>query len=116
MLQNVEFTQKPPRLETVEENSLTVIRYNTNIRQITKDDDVVVWLADVYTQTMEPMPGIFDRIDRNYEKFLAKAIQLDCEAQRKANAEAAKLTMEDLTEMTADQEFRICMLELGVDL
>lgn len=104
MQRNVEFSANPAQFEVSEENGGMIVRYNDNIRSITKDDGEPAWLADVYTVTMQRTPGLQERIERSFDKFFAAAKAADAEAEKKAAAEAEKLTVEDIAE---------AVLELG---
>lgn len=72
------------------------------------------WFADIYYLEVGATGNLAQRIEKNYSAYLALAKAEEARAQERERLEKTTLSIDDLTEMAADQEFRLCLLELGV--
>lgn len=112
MLRNAEFTERPVqfRLEQHDNNEVVLVLHD-NIHEGTNVEGEQCWYADIYYLTLQGTDNLHDRIANNFDAFLAKAKKKD---EEESTVEPS-VTIDDLTEAVIDQEYRICLLEMGVE-
>lgn len=116
MMRNSEFSEQPLLFEIHEHNGKVQIELHDNIREGVNTHGEPCWCADIYYLETGKTTNLAQRIERNFDAYLALAKKKDAEEEEKKRVEETRLTTDEITETLADQEYRICLLELGVDL
>lgn len=116
MMSNSEFSEKPSLYEIYDRDGTVQIELHDNIHEGINAQGEPCWYADIYFIVVGKTGNIAQRIEHNFDAYLALAKSKDAEAEAKRQIEETALTTEEITETLADQEFRICLLELGVNL
>lgn len=116
MTLNSEFSEQPRLFEIHENHGKVQIELHDNIREGVNAQGEQCWFADIYYLSTGNTANLAQRIERNFNAFLTLAKAKDADAEAKRQIEETALTTEEITETLADQEFRICLLELGVNL
>ena len=112
MQTNVYYAERPDRVIVTVHGDKAVIEFPVGITE-EQTEDGTQWRADtVYSIVTRFRDRLKEAVEAGYEAWLNTARKRSEDEARKAS----KLTMDDLTEITVDQEYRICMLELGVKL
>ncbi len=75
-MKHVEFSNYPPAFEIAQLNENVVIRFYCDISKVTKDDHVS-YFATCYEMTTRPSANLYNRIEKNYDAWIAKAKELD---------------------------------------
>ena len=75
-MKHVEFSNHPPAFELSQLDNLIVIRFYCDISEITKEDHES-YLATCYEMTTRPSANLKQRIEQNYDMWLAKAKVVD---------------------------------------
>ena len=113
---NAEFSEQPSLFEIHERNGTVQIELHDNIREGMTEQGEPCWYADIYFIVVGKTENLAKRIERNFDAYLVMAKQKDAEQRARDEIEATRLSVDEMTEMLGDQELRICLLELGVEL
>lgn len=116
MMRNAEFSEQPSLFEIHENHGVVQIELHDNIREGINAQGDPCWYADIYFMVVGKTDNLAKRIERNFDAYLAMAKQKDAEQKARDDIEATRLSVDEMTEMLGDQELRICLLELGVEL
>lgn len=116
MMQNSEFSEQPMLFEIHEHYGKVQIELHDNIREGVNAQGDQCWFADIYYLETGKTANLAQRVERNFGAYLALAKKKDAEEEARRQIEETRLTTDEITETLADQEYRICLLELGVDL
>ena len=107
------FSHRPEETEVTVIGDKAYIRLVEEIEQSADEEGNPVWLGEVYETTAAATGNISNRVHMNRAKWLEKA-KADEEAAIAAREEKRnQLTLSDLAEMVVDQEYRICLIEMG---
>ena len=115
MMRNAEFSEQPSLFEIYENNGTAQIELHDNIHEGMTAQGEPCWFADIYYMVVGKTENLAQRIEHNFAAYLTLAKQKEAEQRARDEIEATRLTTDEMTEMLADQEFRICLLELGVE-
>lgn len=72
----VEFSNYPPAFELAQFNEGIVIRFYCDVSEVAKEDNVS-YRATCYEMITRPSANLYDRIEKNYDAWIAKAKELD---------------------------------------
>lgn len=75
-MKHVEFNNYPPAFELAQLNESVVIRFYCDVSEITKED-IVSYRATCYEMITRPSANLHNRIEKNYDAWIAKAKELD---------------------------------------
>lgn len=75
-MKHVEFSNYPPAFEIAQLNGSVVIRFYCDVNEITKED-LSTYSATCYEMTTRQSANLKQRIEQNYDMWLAKAKEID---------------------------------------
>lgn len=116
MMPNAEFSERPSLFEIHENHGVVQIELHDNIREGMTAQGEPCWFADIYFAVVGKTENLTKRIERNFNAYLTMAKQKEAEQRARDEIEATRLSIDEVTEVLADQEMRICLLELGVEI
>lgn len=104
-------------VEQIPGTKRSLVRLFQNVTPI-EDDDFKGYEYDEYHVEVESWDGVARNVNDNYEEFLKKGMDNETDKSNEALYRAQTATgsaLEDVDAMTVDQEYRITMLELGLN-
>ena len=116
MTQNAEFSEQPKQYEIHYHDGITQLELHDNIRYDVDDQGELHWFADIYFITVGKTNNLEDRVVQNFNKYLEIAKKNDAKAQEQEMIKSTRLNIDNITEILVDQEFRLCLLEMGVNV
>ena len=92
------------------------VRFTQNAKQETDKDGLTGWVYDEYTTEVEDTPGLLDEVTANFDALLREAKANEkSKADLVAENEELQATVSDNDAMTAAHEYRLTLLELGLN-
>lgn len=98
MLQNVEYSNKPERFIYERANGMAHITLADNIHEGVNASNEDCWFCNLYMMVLPDSDNMVQRLERSYDKFLAKAKADEAETKRKEqNKPEPKLNIVQMT-------------------